>query len=133
MRYIAVFESVSGIVPRDCVEVEEADKITFVVKEEELGGAIGKNGCNIKRIRQKLGKNVDVVVYSDDPSQFIKNILNPADIQDVKIVEKGDSKVALIDVEYTEKGRAIGRGGWNIKRARKLALRHHDIDDVSVI
>ena len=47
MRYISLFESLSGAKVKDCIV---NDVIFFIVHENEMGRAIGKQGSNIKRV-----------------------------------------------------------------------------------
>lgn len=132
IRKISLFESVTGAATLDCVESQNGNKLTFVVKKGEVGKAIGKNGGNIRKVRQMLGKSVDVVEYSEDPADFIANIFSPIDVKNVEIIDSKEGKIAKVDVNRSEKGRAVGREGWNIKRARELLARHHGVSDVSL-
>jgi N utilization substance protein A len=133
MRYIALFESLTGARVRDCLVREKENKLTFVVREGDIGLAIGKGGSRIRKAKQMIGKSIEVVEYSDDPAEFIKNALAPANVREVNIVEREGKKVALVNVEESDKGLAVGRGGKNIERARMLALRHHGIQDVALL
>lgn len=130
MRYIALFESLTGATVRDCLVWERENKLTFVVRQGDIGLAIGKRGGRIQKAKQMIGKGIEVVEYSDDPAEFVKNALAPARIRGVNIVEREGKKVALVSVEEADKGLAVGRGGQNIERARALALRHHGIHDI---
>ncbi len=133
LRYIALFEKLTGVTPKDCIENEMSDRLTFVVNEDDMGKAIGEDGRNIKKVRNKLDKNVHVVQYSSDPKQFLKNIFSPVQLENVELNEENGQKTARIEVNETEKGRAVGKNGWNIERARKLSDRHHDMSDVCFV
>jgi N utilization substance protein A len=52
IRYIALFESLTRAVARDCYIDDENDRVIFVVKEGDMGLAIGKNGNNINRVKR---------------------------------------------------------------------------------
>ncbi|KXA95022.1 hypothetical protein AKJ65_02785 [candidate division MSBL1 archaeon SCGC-AAA259E19] len=131
LRYISLFEELTGVTPRDFVESGNGSIYTFVVDEGDMGKAIGKNGRNIQKVRQKMDEKVNVVEYSDNPKKFLENIFSSVEIQDIEIVEDEDGKVAVVDVDESEKGKAVGRNGWNIERARKLSNRHHELSEVS--
>ena len=47
MRYIALFESITGATAKDCIVDDELNRIIFIVKEGDIGAAIGKGGKNI--------------------------------------------------------------------------------------
>ncbi|MHC1580148.1 NusA-like transcription termination signal-binding factor [Methanopyrus sp.] len=132
IRMIALFESLTGAHAIDCVIDDEHDRVIFVVKEGQIGLAIGRRGQNVKRVQEQLGMEVEVVEYSDDPEKFIKNALFPARVKSVRVTERDNKKIAIVDVPESERGRAIGKGGRNIKKARILAERLHDIDDIVV-
>jgi N utilization substance protein A len=132
MRHIALFESITGASVVDCLADEKGKKITFIVRPGDIGLAIGKGGSRIKRVKHTMGKSIDVIEYSENPVEFVKNILLPAKVVGVNVIEREGRKVALVDVDSSDRGLAIGRGGQNIQRAKLLALRHHNIHDVSL-
>ena len=134
LRYIALFEKLTGATPRDCIgSGEEGNHLTFIIDESDMGRAIGQNGRNIKKVRKELDKRVDVIEYSDDPEQFLRNIFSSVEVLDISISDDDEGKTkAMVEVDQNEKGRAVGKNGWNIKRARKLLERHHGLSDVQL-
>ncbi len=132
MRYIALFEGLTGASVCDCLVDDKGKKITFIVRPGDIGMAIGKGGNRIKKAKQMVGKSIDVIEYSEDPAEFVKNIFTPAKVVGVNVVEREGRKVAIVEVDSSDKGLAIGRGGQNIQRAKILALRHHNIHDLSL-
>ncbi len=129
IRYLTLFESITGASIKDCIVQD--DKIIFVVKKGDMGIAIGKGGINIERIRELIGKKVEVIEHSDDPVEFIVNIFKPIKVN-VKLIEREGKKIAQINVNPQYKGLVIGKGGKNINKAKELARRHHDIDDIII-
>lgn len=130
MRYIALFESLTGATVLDCVVFEKEGKLILVVNQGDMGLAIGKGGSRVQKAKRVIGKSIEVIEYSDDPAEFIKNAFAPAKVSGVSIVEREGKKLAFVEVEAKDKGLAVGRGGRNIQRAKVLALRHHGIQDV---
>jgi len=98
-----------------------------------MGLAIGKRGENINRLRDMIDKQIEVVEYSDDVSEFICNGFQPAPIKNVKIIEKNERQLAYIEVSKKDKGLVIGKNGRNIQKVKTLANRHHNIDDILVV
>ncbi|MDD2666250.1 MAG: NusA-like transcription termination signal-binding factor [Methanocellales archaeon] len=132
IRYIALFESLTGAAVRDCIVDDENDRVIFVVKKGDMGIAIGKNGSNINRVKKSIGKHIEIVEYSDDACEFIANIFQPAMIKKVDILSKESKRLAYVSVVSKDKGLAIGRDGRNIQKAKILAQRHHSLDDVII-
>ncbi|MEM0217278.1 MAG: NusA-like transcription termination signal-binding factor [Candidatus Nezhaarchaeales archaeon] len=133
MRYITLFESISGATAKDCIIDNNANRIIFVIKKGEMGMAIGKSGINIKRAAKLIGRPVEVVESGDTPEELIRNALFPAKVHAVKITRDAFGRlVAHVAVDPKDKGLAIGREGMRIQRARLLAKRYFDIDAVVV-
>lgn len=133
MRYIALFESITGATVKDCIIKEEQGRIIFVVKAGEIGVAIGKGGRNIHTLERMTGKKHEIIEYSEDPVQFIKNALKPAFVREVRITERPDGRtMAVVSVNPRDKGVAIGKNGRNAERLRFLAKRYFQIQNVSI-
>ncbi len=133
MRYIALFESITGASVKDCILDEESDRAIFVVKEGDIGMAIGKGGKNIHLLERMTNKKHEIIEHSDDPAQFIKNALKPAHVRELRITEKPDGKsIAVVTVDPKDKGVAIGKNGRNAERIRFLAKRYFQIQNVSI-
>ncbi|MDI6883544.1 MAG: NusA-like transcription termination signal-binding factor [Hadesarchaea archaeon] len=132
MRYITFFEGLTGARIHDCVINEGSNMITFVVKKGDIGLAIGKGGSKIKKAKQMMGKSIEVVEYSDNPIEFLKNTLSPARVKTINIIEQEGRRIAMVTVEMQDKGVAVGRKGRKIQNAKKLAQRHYDIHDISL-
>jgi N utilization substance protein A len=133
MRYIALFQSITGATVKDCIVDPELNRIIFVVKEGSIGMAIGKGGKNIHLLEKMTGKKHEVIEHSDNPAQFIKNALKPAKVDEVRITERMDGKtIAVISVNPRDKGVAIGKNGRNAERIRFLAKRYFQIQNVSI-
>lgn len=133
MRYIALFESVTNASAKDCIVDEEQGRVIFVVNEGQIGVAIGRGGRNIHTLERMTGKKHELIEYSEDPAQFIKNALKPAAVKEVRISERTDGKtMAVVTVNPKDKGVAIGKNGKNAERLRFLAKRYFQISNVSI-
>jgi N utilization substance protein A len=133
MRYIALFESISGASVKDCIIDEEGSRAIFIVNPGQVGVAIGKGGRNIHTLENMTGKKHEIIEYSEDPVQFIKNSLKPAQVREVRITEKTDGKkMAVVTINPKDKGIAIGKNGKNAERLRFLAKRYFDIQNISI-
>ena len=132
MRYITLFEGMTGARVHDCIIDESRRGLVFVVKKGDIGLAIGKKGDKVRRARQVMGKSIEVVEYSDDFTEFIKNTFAPAKVKDINVVEQEGKRVAIVSIEREDRGIAIGAKGKKIHNAKKLANRHYEIHDISL-
>jgi N utilization substance protein A len=134
LQLMSLFQSVTGATARDCIIDEKLDRVIFVVNKGDMGLAIGKNGATIKTLQDVVGKKIELVEFSDDAVEFIRNMLSTNLVLDVKITEKGDgTKVAVAVVDPKKKGVVVGREGRNAEKARLLARRYFQISNVLIV
>jgi len=133
MRLISQFERLTGAGSRDCVIDDRNNRLIFVVNPGEMGLAIGKKGASIKKAMEVMDKKIEVVEYSTNPEQFLKNCFLPAQVTAVEFEASDDGQIAHIEVREEDRGIAIGKEGKNIFKAKKLALRQHNIADVMLV
>ncbi len=134
MRFIALFESITGATAKDCIVDNDLNRIIFIVKEGDVGMAIGRKGKNIRLLERMTGKKHEVIEHSENPAQFIKNALKPARVKEIRITERPDGKtIAVVSVSPRDKGIAIGKNGRNAERIRFLARRYFEIQNVSIM
>ncbi len=134
MRYIALFQDVTGATVKDCIIDRDLGRIIFLVMPGEAGLAIGKGGSNIRRLKRLLGREIEVIEHADTLEQLVKNALAPARVLNVKVVRLHDGrKVVYVTVDPKDKGIAIGRGGRNVAKARIVLKRYFDVDSVIIV
>jgi N utilization substance protein A len=130
LRALQLFERVTRARAIDFVQLD--DRIVFVVEHGQLRRALGPQARSLNKLKELFEKPVDIVEFSDDPAKFLKNIFHQYEVLEVALGEKAGRKHATVSVKPDEKGRAIGKGGRNLKVAQMLASRHTDIQSVSV-
>jgi N utilization substance protein A len=131
---ISLFQNITGATARDCVIDDKLDRVIFIINKGEMGLAIGKNGASINKTQKMMGKDVELVEYSDDPKKFIINALNSKFIMDVRLSEKVDgTKIAVVTVDHNRKGAIVGRNGKNAEKARLLCRRYFQISNVHIV
>ena len=89
-------------------------------KVDPIGACIGERGSRIAGILKELnGERVDIIPYSEDPVEFIKNAMTPVKDAIVSITDE-DAKVALVIVSEENLAQAFGKKASNVKLASKL-------------
>lgn len=101
---------------------------------DAIGSCIGEKGVRIASILKELnGEKVDLVLYSENPEEFIKNALSPAKNVYVTIDKESAQNEALVIVSDEELSVAIGKAGSNIKLASKLTKYHLTIKSMTQV
>jgi transcription termination/antitermination protein NusA len=133
LRLMSLFQSITSVTARDCVVDDKMDRVIFIVNKGQMGLAIGKGGATIRQLQNVVARKVELVEYSDDASDFVRNILNPQMVNDVKITVRTDgSKQAVVIVDAKRKGVVVGKEGRNAEKARLLAKRYFQISNVLI-
>ena len=133
LKLISLFSSVTSATARDCIVDEKMDRVIFVVNKGQMGLAIGKGGATIKQLQSVVGRKVELVEFSDDPAEFIRNMLGGDMVSDVRMNERMDgSQQAIVTVDARKKGAVVGREGRNAEKARLLAKRYFNISNVLI-
>lgn len=130
IRYISLFELLTGASAKDCAII--GDSMGFLVEEGDMGLAIGKNGENVSKVRDKIGKEIFLMQASKDVIKFIKNLFYPAVVKNVRITETNTGKVAIVEVKRWDYKKALGENGRRIKLAKIFAERNFDISNILV-
>ncbi|MFP4169587.1 MAG: NusA-like transcription termination signal-binding factor [Methanomassiliicoccales archaeon] len=130
LRYISLFENITKTRVKDCLETE--DKLVFVVEPGHANRAVGKGGEHVIKLKNVTGKNIQVIEYANEPEKFIRNVFYNYNVQNVEIENRGSVVHATVTVDPKVKGRAIGKNGRNLKIARDVVNRHHNVQSISV-
>ncbi len=86
---------------------------------DAVGACVGMRGSRVQAVSNELaGERVDIILYDENPAQFVVNAMSPAEV--VSIVVDEDSHSMDIAVEEDKLSQAIGRGGQNIRLASEL-------------
>jgi N utilization substance protein A len=134
LRLMSLFQSITSATARDCIVDEKMDRVIFVVNKGQMGLAIGKGGSTIKQLQSVVARKIELVEYSDDPAEFVRNMLNADMVKDVRISDRGDgTKQAVVTVDQRKKGAVVGREGRNAEKARLLAKRYFQITNLQIV
>ena len=87
---------------------------------DPVGACVGMRGSRVQSVSNELaGERVDIVLWDDNPAQYVINAMSPAEV--VSIIVDEDSHAMDIAVAEDKLSQAIGRGGQNIRLASELS------------
>ena len=134
LRLMSLFQSITSATARDCIVDDKMDRVIFVVNRGQMGLAIGKGGVTIKQLQNVVARKVELVEFSEDPAEFIRNMLNADMVNEVRLSDRSDgSRQAVVVVDQKKKGAVVGREGRNAEKARLLAKRYFQITSVLIV
>lgn len=94
---------------------------------DPVGTFVGGHGTRVNAVMSEIGEQekIDIIVYKEDPAEYIKEALSPTKVDKVDIDEK--NKKAVVTVPEDQLSIAIGRNGQNVRLASKLTGYEIDI------
>ncbi|RJG51305.1 transcription termination factor NusA [Motilimonas pumila] len=86
---------------------------------DPVGACVGMRGARVQAVTSELGgERIDIVLWDDNPAQFVINAMAPAEVASIVVDE--DNNSMDIAVEPDNLAQAIGRNGQNIRLASQL-------------
>lgn len=86
---------------------------------DPVGACVGMRGSRVQAVSNELnGERVDIILWNDNPAQYVINAMSPADV--VSIVVDEDTHTMDVAVSEENLSQAIGRGGQNVRLASQL-------------
>ena len=88
-------------------------------RTDPIGACIGMRGSRVQAVSNELnGERVDIILWSDNPAQFVINAMAPAEVQSIVVHEHNHSMdLAVAEARLAQ---AIGKGGQNVRLASRL-------------
>jgi N utilization substance protein A len=97
------------------IAVRSNDKRT-----DPIGACVGMRGSRVQAVSNELaGERIDIILWDDNPAQFVINAMAPAEVASIVVDEENQSMD--IAVEESNLSQAIGRGGQNVRLASELS------------
>jgi N utilization substance protein A len=86
---------------------------------DPVGACVGMRGSRVQAVSNELaGERVDIILWDENPAQFVINAMSPADVVSILVDEdKGSMDVAVAEEQLSQ---AIGRNGQNVRLASQL-------------
>ena len=86
---------------------------------DPVGACVGMRGSRVQAVSNELaGERIDIILWNDNPAQFVINAMSPAEV--VSIVVDEDSRSMDLAIDEEQLSQAIGRGGQNVRLASQL-------------
>jgi len=86
---------------------------------DPVGACVGMRGSRVQTVSTELsGERVDIILWDDNPAQFVINAMSPAEVASIVVDE--DSHTMDIAVAEEQLSQAIGRAGQNVRLASQL-------------
>ncbi|QMV13388.1 transcription termination factor NusA [Vibrio spartinae] len=107
-----------------CASRDPGSRAKIAVKTNDkridpVGACVGMRGARVQAVSGELGgERIDIVLWDDNPAQFVINAMAPADVASIIVDE--DAHSMDIAVEADNLAQAIGRSGQNVRLASQL-------------
>ncbi len=86
---------------------------------DPVGACVGMRGSRVQAVSNELaGERVDIILWNEEPAQYVVNAMSPADVTSIVVDE--DAHSMDLAVEEDKLSQAIGRGGQNVRLASEL-------------
>ena len=86
---------------------------------DPVGACVGMRGSRVQTVSTELaGERVDIILWDDNPAQFVINAMSPAEVVSIVVDEDRNSMDVAVTTEQLSQ--AIGRGGQNVRLASQL-------------
>ncbi|UOF94016.1 MAG: transcription termination/antitermination protein NusA [Bordetella sp.] len=93
--------------------------VAYDKRIDPIGTCVGMRGSRVTAVRNELGgEQIDIILWSEDPAQFVINALAPANIESIVVDEDNHSMIVVVDEDNLPK--AIGTKGQNVRLASEL-------------
>lgn len=93
----------------------------FIVVEGDLRKALGPKNANLLKIEHLLKKRVKIVEHSPNILQFVKNVIAPNRVEDIK---EEDGKVIIIPKDTKTRGYLIGRAASTLRNTEIIVKKY---------
>jgi transcription termination/antitermination protein NusA len=88
-------------------------------RTDPIGACIGMRGSRVQAVTNELnGERVDIILWSENPAQFVINAMAPAEVQSIIVDEEKHSMDLAVGEDKL--AQAIGKGGQNVRLASRL-------------
>ncbi len=130
IKIMSLFETLTRTQLKDSF-VDKNNTLIFVVDEQFMSRAIGKNGSNVKKIESLLNRKIKILGFTPNLVQFVRNLLYPLQIGNI---QESDGVITIAGNDTRTKGLLIGKNSQNLKSNLAVIQRYFDnIKEIKVV
>ena len=114
-----------GIIDITSIARQPGERAKIIVRSNDrridpVGACVGMRGSRVQAVSNELaGERVDIILWNENPAQFVVNAMSPAEVVSIVVDEEAHSMDVAVDEDKLSQ--AIGRGGQNIRLASELS------------
>ncbi|MEM0359765.1 MAG: NusA-like transcription termination signal-binding factor [Candidatus Diapherotrites archaeon] len=123
--FINALDAETGVIAKDCIISPKM--VTFLVKNEDMGKAIGPKGIKIKNLSKKLGRKVELLAFFESPEEFFRKAFPETEFGEIK----KEQNSLVLQINSMEKKRMMQDTG-KFKRIKKIAERNYNITGIKM-
>jgi len=116
LGYIRYFENITKVNVKDCF-IDRNNNLVFIIKQNQLAKALGKNASNIKKLFNKFKRRIKIIEFNTNSEIFIKNCLYP---QKPVSIKKTDNTIIIKARSTQQKAFLLGKNKQNLKALQQL-------------
>ena len=128
MKIMDCFTRITDARLKDCF-IDDNSMLHFIVEENDIGKAIGRNGSRAKMVENILNRKIKIVEFNSDVLQFIKNTVFPLRIRGI---ENNSGEIVIDASDLKTRGLLIGRSAANLRNLELIVKRYFDIKVIKV-
>jgi len=106
-HYRKIYKTLRGNAHLKDVEIKRVlstDKIAIIVcRKQDVAKLIGKNGIIAKKLKKKMGKEIRIVSFEQDPFNFSKDVLHPSNILGVNVLYTSEGEIYKVKLPSAER------------------------------
>lgn len=129
LKFFSFFEKITHVAAKDCL-VDASGALVFVVPEEKISKAVGKQGANAKKLHTAMNRKIKILAFNPDLKSFVKNVVHPIKVADIN---EEDGVVTIKSQDHASRGLLIGRNAQNLRNFESIVKRFFEIKEIKVI
>jgi NusA-like KH domain protein len=131
IQLINALYSVSNVQAKHCMI--EGSTVTFLVDEQAIGKAIGRQGANIKKLGGRLNKAVEILPFATDGKDFTSKALKMYKIvaEELEVKEENSKKTIFLRLDMDNKAKLMRNLG-RLKRLKQILKNDFEIESIRV-